>query len=202
MFFCPDPNEQEKIERRKKDPLDFGAALNPNPRFPDWEYGQLLNDGVRPLATAAPLATAKLLIEAVANMLVLDTGHPPESAELRRNDASEIWSPRVDEQRHPYSDPKSDLVRTLTFACERVYENATTSEIQQLDVALREGKWYVFDRIRHHLYAKFPAQSEDWIRESILNYPAYAREQYDFEFQRMIHVAVEHFGASLIRNTN
>jgi hypothetical protein len=55
-------------------------------------------------------------------------------------------------------------------------------------------------RIRHHLYAKFPAQSKDRIRESILKYPAYATEQYDFEFQRMIRVAVERFGASLIAN--
>jgi hypothetical protein len=145
VFFSPDPNEQEKIARRKKDPLDLGAALNPSPRFRDWEYAQLLNNGVRPLAKAASLPTAKLLIEEVANMLVLETGHPPDSVDVRRNDASEIWSPRVDEQRHPYSNPKSDLVRTLTFACEQVYENGKTSEIQQVDLALREGKWYVFD---------------------------------------------------------
>jgi hypothetical protein len=45
----------------------FGLLIAPP--FQDWEYAQLLDDGVRPLAKAAPLATAKVLIEAVADML-------------------------------------------------------------------------------------------------------------------------------------
>jgi hypothetical protein len=200
VFFQPDPSEQEKIARRKKNRRDLTAAFDQGPRFRDREYGQLLTNGVRAVAKAAPLATAKLLIEAVANMLVLEMGHRPDSPELRKNDASEIWAPRVDEQTRPYPAPKADLVRTLTFACEQVYETQDASEVQQLDSALREAKWHVFDRIRHHLYAKFPAQSEAWIRESILNYRAYDSEQYNFELQRMIRVAMERFGTSLIGN--
>src|ERR1700747_356229 len=90
IFFEPDPREQEKIERGKNNARDWGARLDPSLRFQEWEYAQLLDNGVRPLAMTAPLATAKLLIDALADMLVLDTGHGPEGLDLQRNDASEI----------------------------------------------------------------------------------------------------------------
>jgi hypothetical protein len=159
---------------------------------------QLLENGVRALAIVTPLATAKLLIEAVADMLLLQTGHGPAEPDLRKDDASEIWAPRVDQKRHPYSDSKAELVRTLTFASEQVYQRGDLKEIEQLDRALQNAQWHVFDRIRYHLYAKFPDQVREWIRESILNYSGYFEEQYGFEFQRMIRVATEHFGASLL----
>lgn len=198
ISFKPDPREKEKQARRKKNPLDWSASLDANPRFRDWEYSQLLERGVRPLAIAAPLATAKLLIQIAGDMMRLDTGRTPDAVDAVKNDASEIWSPRVDQQRRPYAESKGDLVRTLTFACEQVYERKNVREIEQLDTALREGKWYIFDRIRYHLYAKFPDQTGAWIRDSILSYRSYSEQQYGFEFQRMIHTAVDKFGAALL----
>jgi hypothetical protein len=198
VFFKPDPREKEKKEKRKEGSYDWSTSLEPSPRFQDWEYAEFLDRGVRPLAVSAPLATAKLLIEAVANMLALDTGREPDDVEGQKNDVSEIWSPRVDEKRQPYSESKADLVRTLTFACEQVYETDDQEQVKQLDTALRAGKWYVFDRIRYHLYAKFPARTKDWIRESILVHQGYAAEQYGFEFQRMIRIAIEQLGPSLL----
>ncbi len=198
IFFRPDPREKEKKAKRKESPYDWSTSLEPSPRFQDLEYAEFLNRGVRPLAVSAPLATAKLLIEAVANMLVLDTGREPDDVGGQKNDVSEIWSPRVDEKRQPYSDSKADLVRTLTFACEQVYETNDQEQVKQLDTALREGRWYVFDRIRYHLYAKFPTRTKDWIHESILLHKGYAAEQFGFEFQRMIRIAIEQFGSSLL----
>jgi hypothetical protein len=198
IFFRPDPREREKKAKRKDSPFDWSTSLEPSPRFQDWEYAEFLDRGVRPLATSAPLATAKLLIEAVANMMVLDTGRSPDAVDRAKNDASEIWAPRVDERRQPYSESKTDLVRTLTFACEQVYQTNDQEQVQQVDIALREGRWYVFDRIRYHLYAKFPKRSKDWIREAILLHEDYAAEQFGFEFQRMIRIAIEQFGPSLL----
>ena len=198
ICFQPDPHEKEKQARRKGSPFDWSTGLDPRPRFQDWEYSQLLDRAVRPLAVAAPLATAKLLIQVVTDMMVLDTGRSPDAVDAQKNDASEIWSPRVDEQRHPYSESKADLVRTLTFACERVYETKNFQDAEQLDVALRAGRWYVFDRIRYHLYAKFPERTQAWIRESILNYETYGEEQYGFEFQHMVRIALERFGTSIL----
>ena len=117
ISFKPDPLEREKQARRKESPLDWSTSLDPNPPFPDWEYSQLLDQAVRPLAIAAPLRTAKLLIEVVADMMRLDTGREPDAVDAYKNDASEIWSPSVDQQRHPYAESKGHLVRTLTFAC-------------------------------------------------------------------------------------
>ena len=131
-------------------------------------------------------------------MMRLDTGREPDAVDAYKNDASEIWSPSVDQQRHPYAESKGDLVRTLTFACEKVYELGNDREAEQLDAALREGRWYIFDRIRYHLYAKFPERTKAWIREAILSYRAYAEEQYGFEFQRMTRVALEQFGAAIL----
>src|SRR5438876_9850120 len=92
------------------------------------------------------------------------------------------------------------MVRKLTLEYEQVYETHDQEQVKQLDTALREGKWYVFDRIRYHLYAKFPARTKDWIRESILLHEGYAAEQFGFEFQRMIRIAIEQFGSSLLTN--
>lgn len=198
ISFKPDPLEREKQARRKKSAFDWSASLDPGPRFSDWEYSQLLDQAVRPLVIVAPLRTARLLIEAVANMMRLDTGREPDAVEANKNDASEIWSPSVDQKRRPYAESKGDLVRTLTFACEKVYELGNERDADQLDAALREGRWYVFDRIRYHLYAKFPERTKAWIREAILSYRAYAKEQYGFEFQRMTRIALEQFGATIL----
>src|SRR5437867_5239419 len=198
VFFQRDHREQEKIARQKEDPYDWAATLEPRPRVEDWEYTQLLDRGVRPLARAAALPTATLLIDAVTQMISLQTGREADAVEGDRNDASEIWCPWLDATAHPYSNPKADLIRTLTFACEHVYDGQDTRKVQQLDEALRAGKWYVFDRIRYHLYAKHPALTKKWIEEAILSYSRYGDEQYGFEFQRLLRVAVAQFGRSLL----
>ena len=66
-----------------------------------------------------------------------------------------------------------------------------------MDDALRSAKWYLCERIRYHLYAQHLELTKRRIRDSILNYRQYATEQYGFEFQRMLRMAVEHFGDSL-----
>ena len=85
----------------------------------------------------------------------------------------------------PYSDSKGDLIRALTFASEQVYNQGGQDEIAHLDRELRAARWYLFDRIRFHLYAKNPQRAEDWIREAILRYERYGEDTYGFEFQQI-----------------
>jgi hypothetical protein len=197
VFFRPDPREKEKKELRKRNPRDWAASLDPSPPYEDWQYAHVLDRGIRPLVVAAPLPTALLLIEAVANMLVLDTGRSPDAVDHPRNDASEIWSPRVDAKVEAYPNPKADLVRILTFACEQVFTKGDATEIEKLDDSLRNAKWYLFERIRYHLYAQHLGRAKSWIQSSILSHREYGAAQYGFEFQRLVRMAAEHFGPSL-----
>ena len=200
IFFYPDPLEAEKKARAQKDPDDWTTSLSPAPRFQEWEYQQILENGVRPLASASPLSTAKLLIRAVAQMARLETGKPAGIVDWR--DASEIWAPRVDERRGPYSNPQCDLIVALTNACENVYGQSNDDQVRELDSALRAAQWQIFDRIRYHLYAKYPSQAQQWISEAMTNYPEYAEGRYGFEFQRMVRIATEKFGDSLLSKTD
>jgi hypothetical protein len=198
IFFRPDPLQNEKSARAKKDPDDWTTGLDPAPRFQEWEYQQILENGMRPLANAAPLQTAKLLIRAAAHMVRLETGKRLGNVDWR--DASEIWAPRVDERRGPYSTPQSDLIAALTHACDKLYEQSKgdQAQIRELDSALREGEWQIFDRIRYYLYARYPSLAKEWINEAIATYPDYAEGRYGFEFQRMVRIGTEKFGESLI----
>lgn len=198
IFFRPDPLQKEKQARAEKDADDWMNSLNPAPRFQEWEYQQILDKGVQPLANAAPLQTAKLLIRAVADMVRLETGKPVGHVDWR--DASEIWASRVDERERPYSNSQGDLIAALTHACERTFEKGEQNgdHIRELDNTLREGRWWVFDRIRFHLYAQYPSLAKGWISEEILNYAGYAGGRYGFEFQRMIRISTEQLGQALL----
>ena len=194
ILFNPDPLEGEKSARAEKDPDDWTTSLSPAPRFQEWEYQQILENGVAVLATAAPLETVKLLIRAVAQMVRLKTGERANNTDWR--DTSEIWAPRVDQRRGLYSSSQSDLIAALTQACEKVYDQSNETEIRQLDGALRTAKWEIFDRIRYHLYTKFPSKTKEWISEAIVGYTDYSEGRYGFEFQGMIRIANEKFGES------
>ena len=70
------------------------------------------------------------------------------------------------------------------------------SLVEALDQALRNQRWDVFMRIRQHLYALYPnEQTKPWIRELILAHKDFGKWEYQFEFQRMIRLACENFGA-------
>lgn len=198
ISFQPDPRQQEKSARAEKHPDDWTTSLNPSPRFQEWEYQQILENGVRPLAKAAPLRTAKLLIDAVAQMVRLETGKSSANSDWR--DASAIWAPRVSERRGPYSSAQSDLIAALTDACEKVYEQGEgeQADVEALDLALRNARWQIFNRIRHYLYGKYPARAKAWIAKEIINYPDYSEGRYEFEFQRMVRIGIETFGESLL----
>ena len=192
--FYPDENSEVKQVRRRANPNDLTTLLDPRPRFYDWEYNEILNKGVRPLAEREPYRTAQILLEATATMLPLN--YPQSIAS--GNDYSLSWCRRINGSVMDDQNSDEALVHVLTFACEKVYERAPES-VAALDQDLRNQSWDIFTRIRQHLYALHPNdQTNPWIREMILAHNDYDQWDYHFEFQRMIRLACEKLGAELL----
>ena len=193
--FRKDPLEQEKRSRRKENPEAMNSLLEPTPRFKRWEYRQILEKGILPLAEQEPYQVARLLVDAVASMIRLGM-HQEDFEKGSGQDYSEIWCRRLNRPGHN-QDVRGLLVQTLTYACEQVYEKAPES-VDALDQALRNHRWNLFKRLRQHLYASHPNdQTLPWIREQILGHEEYSRWTYHYEFQLMIRKASEHFGPRL-----
>lgn len=195
--FEDDPRAREKQQLRKKDPNTSRSSLEPAPRFHQWEYQQILENGVRPLAENKPYQVASILTDTVANMIRMRV-HREDLDKRRDEDYSEIWCRRLDKPDRDYQDVKETLVHTLTYACEQVYNKAPES-IDALDQVLRNQRWKVFKRLRQQLYASHPNdQTLPWIRELILGHGDYSEWEHHYEFQLMIRQASEHFGPELL----
>ncbi|MBP9957140.1 MAG: hypothetical protein KBF14_01655 [Synergistaceae bacterium] len=200
VSFQPDPKSQikESLRTKKPDPLkNWNTSLEPAPRFDQWEYQQILEKGVRPLADHEPYKVASILIGAVANMIKLGI-HQDDLKKRRGEDYSEIWCKRLDRPDDEYPDIRVILVQTLVYACEQVY-NRERESIHALDNSLSKKHWKVFQRLRQLLYALYPNdQTLPWIRELILGHDDYAKKEHHYEFQMMIRNACEHFGPRLL----
>ena len=195
--FQPDPQSKEKQARRQVDPHDLTTFLEPRPRFNEWEYEQILEKGVHSVSEKAPFQTARILICIVRDMIFLQF-HRDELEEAGSNDHSTIWCKRVNGPSGKYRESNENLVHTLTFVCEQVYEKSPKF-VEALDQALRNQRWDVFVRIRQHLYALHPnEQTKPWIRELILAHRDYGKWEYQFDFQCMISRACENIGANLL----
>ena len=208
--FAPDQKAEDKQARRRANPQDWTTSLDPQPRFNEWGYKEILEIGVRPLAEREPYRTAGILLDATATMLRLKY---PQDAQNKAagNDYSMSWCRRVNgpSNKDPVDGPgenyidsnERNLVHALTFACEKVYEKAPES-VAALDEALQSQRRDIFTRIRQHLYALHPnEQTKPWIRELILAYADYDKRNYHFEFQRMIRLACENLGSDLLSET-
>ena len=195
--FRKDPREDEKRTRRLENPQDWGTCLKPVPKFDQWAYQEILEKGVRSLADQEPYQVARTLIDAVASMIRF--GMYPEDLERGKDeDISEIWCRRLDVPDREFLDVRESLVQTLTYACEKVYENAPEA-IDALEQTLGNQRWKVFKRLRQHLYACYPnEQTHPWIRDEILARDDYDQREHHYEFQLMVRKASERFGPSLL----
>ena len=197
--FLPDPNtkEKERQARRLGNPKGWATRLKPSPRSDQWEYQQILENGIRPLCEKEPYQIARILIDATASMVRLSK-HQEELDKEGDEDSSEFWCRRLNRPTWHLLDTKEMLVHTLTFACEKVYKKSPES-VEVLDQILRNQRWKVFKRLRQHLYALNPnEQTLPWIREFILEHKDYAKWEHHYEFQLMIRKACDHFGVSLL----
>ena len=196
--FEPDPEYSRKQKLYEEDPRNFAALLEPHPRMEQWDYIRLMQKGIRALAESDPYGTACLLMKATADMIYLGT-YRADLDKRGEEDFSQIRYPNLRGREGSYTQPRDSLVYTLTFACERVYENSDESTIEELDSALRNQRWKIFRRLRQHLYSLHPNdQTRPWIREAILLHADYSQWQHHYEFQQMIRRSCEAIGESLL----
>ena len=198
--FLPVPqSEKEKQKRRNKEPENQHVFDDPSSRFDDWEYREIMDKGVRPLAEKEPWTVARILIDATASMIRM-TMHPEDMDETEGAKRYEIFSDRaLDGTDYTYmdSDSKWCLVQAMKFGCEKVFEKSPEF-IDLLNESLCKQRWKVFRHIREHLYTLYlNEQTKLWIRELILAHKNYDWN-YSYHFQKMIRRACEHFGAKLI----
>ena len=197
VYFAPDPEREEKQARRRENPGDLTTGLWPSPRLESWHYQQVMQEGIRPLVVADPYQTAGILISAVSQ-LTRDRIHQDEIAAREGQDHSEVWHPNLQGPLDEVLRSSDTLVYTMTFACERVWEDDPGS-VADLDQRLRSQRWRIFRRLRQQLYALHPdKQTKPWIRKEILNHPDYDRWEHHYEFQQMIRAGVETFGDDLL----
>ena len=195
--FHKNPYEQGDWDPSKGTPEDSNILLEPLPHFEQWEYRQILEKSVRPLAEREPYQVVGILIDAVANMIPLML-HPEKFDNARTEDYSEIWCRKLDKSDRVHQNIKETLVQTLTYTCEQVYNKAPES-IYALDQELRNQHWKIFRRLRQYLYASYPnKQTLPWIHELILGHNDYSRQEHSYEFQLMIRKASENFGRRLL----
>ena len=202
--FYPDPRDEEKRGRHAENSQDDDLAsmdtfLEPAPRFDDWNYHEIMDKGVRPLAEKEPYEVACILIKATANMICLGK-HQSELDSGTKSDFSELSCPKLDEQILEDMDTKQTLILTMTYACEKVFENGSCEEVEVLNDTLMRQRWNVFERLRQHLYAIHPSeQTRPWIRELIVDNDNFAKDwTYPYEFQRMIRKSCENLGTTLL----
>ena len=197
VYFAPDPEREEKQARRRENPSDWTTALQPFPRLESWDYLQVMENGTRALATAEPRQSAKVLISAV-DRLTSQTLHQDEIDQGREEDYSELWYPNLRGPLDEVLQPEAALVFTMTFACERAWEDDPTA-IPDLHQYLHSRRWRIFRRLRQHLYALYPSeQTKPWIRDEILDHLDYASCEHHYEFQQMIRAACETFVDDLL----
>ena len=195
--FQSDPESTAKRNLRaelvEKEELGWESSLTtelkPAPRFKDYDYLRILEDGVLPLAEKEPVKVAHALVAATEQMIRFSSH--------KRDEDGISWT-RLDGPVRGFPDSREALIHALNLACEMVYERAPDS-IEALDQTLRNQERKLFERLRHHLYFKYPSdQTLPWIREMILNYKDYTGVGYDYEFQQMLRKACEYFGPKLL----
>ena len=71
--FVPDPDSENKQQRRRQNPQDWMTLLRPCPSLDSWEYRNVLEKGVIPLAEREPYEVARILIDATVEMIRLST---------------------------------------------------------------------------------------------------------------------------------
>ena len=197
--FDPDPLLEHKRDQYLELGLDWSPPVSPVPRLRSWEYRQMFERAVRPLAERDPFAMACILANAVEEMVQLRT-QEKSLDELCEEDLSEAWCRRLNRIDDGYEEPSNVLVECLTFACEKVFETLPDS-ITELDEILRGHRWKIFNRLRQHLYARYPSdQTKPWVREFVLGRDDYSSSSHRYEFQQMARSACEQFGDEFLNN--
>ena len=118
--FEPDPQWEHERNWYLADGIDWNPPVTPISRLREWEYREMFENAVRPLAEKEPYAVARVLAEAAEGMVQLRTKEEPLSEESD-DDLSEAWCHRLGQVDDNYEQPSNVLIEGLTLACEGVF---------------------------------------------------------------------------------
>lgn len=186
VTFYPDPKGDEK---RKLSGMPYYLdPIDPNVPFDSWEFSEILSRGVRDVSVAAPTETAKLLIEALHQMLLL-------KADGRSYDNGQDWSKYWCDVMLILSDGgvhvEADraLVYSTLAACKEVFRKKN-SDWEIIHHLLLEEKSLIYRRIRWFIYTSHIEELLGPIREDVLSdQNHYGTKNYEDEFAQMVKAA-------------
>ena len=139
--FEPDPQlEYERTWYLENQP-DWNPPIPPTPRLREWEYKEMIEKGVHPLAEKEPHATVRILVNATEEMIRLQTQEESQH-DGSDEDSSEVWCRRLGRVDEGDEQSINVLVEVLTFACEQVFGKDPGS-LSDLDELLRSKQWTI-----------------------------------------------------------
>ncbi len=200
--FNPDPNRDERAKRKREGVVRFLDSWEGRPKFDSWQYHRILNSGIAALAKKAPLPMVRILARAVMEMLNFKHEDPAHDLEkFKGDDFSSIWCRRIDAPSAEYIEADEALVHSLTNACGELCRANGAEGAVVLETLLSGYPWWIFERIRHHIYGKFPQFFPEQIRALILNHSDYGDKAFTREEVEAVRGGCEHFGHSLIEES-
>lgn len=195
--FEPDSRQEEKRDWYRELGVDITPPAEPVSYLRGWEYREMFQKCICPLAAKEPFRTACVLVHTTEKTVRLHVQEEPHEGPYYE-DNSEAWCRKLDSRDGHYQESSNTLVEGLAYACGMVFEKEPELT-KELDAVLRAPRWKIFRRLRQHLYARnLSVQTMVWIRELIVEEGDYSRWIHGFERQQMIRDACEHFGEELL----
>jgi hypothetical protein len=177
LWFDPDPKLAEKRAEREKSESIFPVTPQPEPRAEEWEYQQVLEHAIPPLATLDITATIELLCSVLERHIVLSNfdreSHQPF-------DGSIYWRSSIEAGRwyQNYTDSLVDAIRDTAAK----YLETTSPSFDAVETPLLSHNWDIFTRIRLYLIQKFPALAGDRIVRALTDKRLFSDHEFTHEY--------------------
>lgn len=162
-----DPQEEKAVREHSVD-VGLFKLPEPSPRFSTHEYQVLLES----LAEKIPPDSCTLALTVLTSILrsAIELSIPDEEKGQRNGeDGSTYWRPAIEphEQNFNYGH-REHLVSAIRDIAERLLTCKPKSNVQ-VDTLLTGSPWFIFRRLRLHLFRKFPSLFQRKIRTALLD---------------------------------
>ncbi len=165
LAFCPQP---EKEVQGDSSGMGILRLPEPAPRFSVHEYQELLDCLSKQTPVDPRSVMLPVLISTLCSAIELSI---PEDEKTERNgeDGSTYWRPAIEphEQNHDYGH-REQLVSAIRDLSESMLQHGPDAKIE-IDSLLSKYTWFVFMRLRLHLFRKFPNFFQSEIRLALLD---------------------------------
>jgi hypothetical protein len=175
----------------------YNRSLEPQIRFDNWDYQEILKKYVPELVKVAGETALKMLGYLLYDAVNFSQG----SGERREQDDSSIWEDSsiywrpVIEEHSRNSEPyevKQLLAIAVRDAAEQIVENDLTKR-RSLVLMLEKWRWRVFHRIALYLIRKYPDNDRDLLTERLVDQKRFSNSS-SYEDYEYVFLAKEYFG--------